>query len=75
VSAAASGDILEQSGWFESQSGKTLAKRLNPAVSAAFLRIAKNPRSGAPCYFKAVEPKGVRRMPISKFPKHLLLSQ
>ncbi len=72
ISVPASGDILEQSGWFENQSGRTLAKRWESAVAAAFIRIANNPRSGAPCDFKAEELQGVRRMPIHKFSKHLI---
>jgi toxin ParE1/3/4 len=41
-------------------------------VTSAVLRILKHPRSGAPCRFSPTELRGIRRVPISGFPKHLV---
>ena len=65
-------DILEQADWYEQQSGQSLAKRWESSVTAAILGILKNPQSGALCGFSAEELNGIRRMPISRFPKHLV---
>jgi toxin ParE1/3/4 len=72
LSDAAISDILEQADWYAQRSSLALAERWENAVAAAFVRITKNPNAGAHCQFKAVELRGVRRMPISKFPKHLI---
>jgi plasmid stabilization system protein ParE len=45
LSDAAVGDILEQAEWYHQQSGHMLAKRWESAVTAALLRIVKNPQS------------------------------
>jgi toxin ParE1/3/4 len=65
-------DILEQADWYQKRSGLALAKRWENAVTSALTRIVKNPRSGATCSFSADELQGVRRMPIARFPKHLI---
>ncbi len=65
-------DIQEQADWYEQRSGHTLARRWEYQVTAALIRIEKNPRSGAKCGFSAGELQGVRRMPIAGFPKHLI---
>jgi len=36
------------------------------------LRILRNPHSGAPCRFALTELRGIRRVPVSGFPKHLI---
>jgi plasmid stabilization system protein ParE len=64
--------ILEQAAWFQEQSGLKLAKRWERAVTSALLRIVARPFSGAPCSFSAIELAGVRRMPVTGFPKHLV---
>ena len=73
LSDAAVADILEQTDWYAAQSGESLAKRWEKAVTAAVLRVVSRPASGTPCTFQASELRGVRRTTISGFPKHLLL--
>lgn len=69
---AAVSDILEQAAWYEEQSGLKLARRWEQAVTSVLLRIATTPGGGAPCIFKAADLKGVRRVPVPRFPKHLV---
>lgn len=69
---AAASDILEQADWYEEQSGLRLARRWEQAVTSVLLRIATTPAAGAPCTFKAADLKGARRMPVPRFPKHLV---
>lgn len=72
LSDAAANDILEQVAWYEEQTNARLAKRWESAISQALLRIVKNPHSGAPSSFKAVELRGVRRISVAGFPRHLI---
>jgi toxin ParE1/3/4 len=69
---AAAVDILDQADWYSHQSAPTLSKRWENAVSAALLRVAKNPSAGNPCKFRSPELIGVRKARIEGFPKHLL---
>jgi toxin ParE1/3/4 len=69
---AAVSDILEQAAWYEEQSGLKLARRWEQAVTSVLLRIAATPAAGARCTFKAPELIGVRRVPVPRFPKHLV---
>jgi toxin ParE1/3/4 len=75
LSEAAAVDILEQADWYKRRSGVTLARRWDRAVATALIRIARNPRSGAPCNFEAEELRAIRRMPLARFPKHLIFYQ
>jgi toxin ParE1/3/4 len=75
LSDAAVSDILEQADWYKQHSGQVLAKRWETAVTSALFRIVENPQSGPLCSFKADELRGIRRMPINKFPKHLVFYQ
>ncbi len=72
LSEAAFTDIIEQADWYEEKSDWELAERWSKAVTSAVLRILKNPQSGAPCRFRPAELRGIRRAPISGFPKHLV---
>lgn len=72
LTEAALNDILEQAAWYEEQSGLKLARRWEEAVTSVVLRIAVTPTAGAPCTFKAPELIGVRRVPVPRFPKHLV---
>ena len=72
LSDASVADILEQGDWYVGQSGETLAKRWEKAVTKAVLSVVSRPTSGAPCTFQSPELHGVRRVAISGFPKHLL---
>ena len=72
LSDAAGADILEQSDWYQEQSGDKLAKRWESAVTSAALRVVKTPGAGALCKFKSAELRGVRRISLAGFPKHLL---
>lgn len=72
---AAVNDILEQADWYEQRLGEGLASRWESAVTWAVRRIARNPHSGALCSFRALELQSIRRMPIAKFPKHLIFYQ
>ncbi len=65
-------DIQEQAGWYEQRSGQSLARRWEYEVTAALIRIERNPRSGAKCRFSAEELQSIRRMPITGFPRHLI---
>jgi toxin ParE1/3/4 len=71
-SDAAVADILEQAEWYFTQSGQSLAKRWDKAVTSAVLRVVRNPASGTPCVFRPAELRNVRRVTIAGFPKHLL---
>ncbi len=73
LSDLAVADILEQADWYVAQSGHPLAKRWDKAVTAAVLRILRNPASGKICSFRPSELRDVRSLPIGGFPKHLLL--
>jgi toxin ParE1/3/4 len=64
--------IQEQADWYELRSSHALVKRWENAITAALLRIEKNPRSGAKCGFSVDELQGIRRMPIAGFPRHLI---
>lgn len=72
LSEAAAVDINEQADWYEEKSNRQLTERWSRAVTSAVLRILKNPYSGAPCRFSSTELRGIRRVPISGFPKHLV---
>lgn len=72
LSEAAVNDILEQSEWYEEQSGVQLAARWESAVTSALSGICRHPQSGTVCTFKHLELKDVRRISISTFPKHLI---
>jgi len=47
LSDAAVADILEQSDWYQEQSGDKLAKRWERAVTSAVLRVVETPGAGA----------------------------
>ena len=72
LSDAAVADILEQSDWYQEQSGDKLAKRWESAVTSAVLRVVKMPGAGALCKFKSTELHDVRRILLDGFPTHLL---
>jgi toxin ParE1/3/4 len=72
LTEAAAADIIEQADWYESQADGRLAERWEKAVTAAALRILRNPHSGSPCKFSPTELHGIRRTSISGFSKHLL---
>jgi len=72
LSEAAAVDINEQADWYEEKSDRKLSERWSNAVTSAVLRILKKPRSGTPCRFSSTELGGIRRIPISGFPKHLV---
>ena len=72
LSDAAVADILEQADWYGAQSGQTLAKRWEKAVTSAVLRISKYPHAGTSCLFRREELRDVRRTTIKGFPKHLV---
>jgi plasmid stabilization system protein ParE len=65
-------DIQEQADWYEPRSDGVVARRWENEVTAALIRIKKNPRSGAKCGFSADELQGIRRMSIAGFPRHLI---
>jgi plasmid stabilization system protein ParE len=48
-------DIQEQADWYAQRSDPALARRWENRVTAALIRIEKNPRSGAKCGFSAEE--------------------
>ena len=68
-------DILEQADWYELQSGPKLATRWDRAVTSTIVRISTAPKSGALCRFKAEQLQGTRRVPVGRFPKHLIFYQ
>jgi plasmid stabilization system protein ParE len=72
LTEAASVDIIEQADWYEEKSDWKLAERWGKAVTSAVLRILKNPHSGTLCRFRPTALRGIRRLPISGFPKHLI---
>lgn len=72
LTEVAVGDIQEQADWYEQRSGHELASEWEEEVTAALIRIEKNPRSGAKCDFSANELQGIRRMAIAGFPRHLI---
>ena len=72
LSDAAVNDIIEQADWYKERANSRLGNRWESAVARALLRIVNNPRSGAPCTFKASELRGVRRMSVAGFSKHLI---
>ena len=71
-SDAAIADIMEQADWYESQSGRRLARRWGKAAQSAVSFVTKRPAVGALCKFRRPELCDVRRVAIPGFPKHLL---
>jgi toxin ParE1/3/4 len=71
-SDAAIADIMEQADWYAARSGRGVARRWENAVASAISFIIRRPAAGSSCTFSAPELKGVRRMSISRFPRHLL---
>jgi len=65
-------DIVEQADWYAAQWEEALAKGWEKAVTAAMLRVVSRPAVVALCKFRSPELRGVRRITISGFPKHLL---
>ena len=74
-SDAAMADILEQSDWYAAKSGRNLAERWEEGVTSTLLRIARRPRVGSPCQFGAEQLRGLRRLSVAGFPKHLIFYQ
>lgn len=72
LSDTAANDVLEQADWYEELANASLGKRWQSAVSQTLLRLVQNPRSGSQCIFKAAELRGVRRVPVAGFPRHLI---
>lgn len=72
LSDAAAADIIEQADWYETQSGRTLVRRWEDAVTSALTSVLRRPLTGTPCHFKTPELEGLRRVAIPGFPKHLL---
>ncbi len=52
LSEAAAADIVEQADWYEEQSGPTLAKRWEKAVTSTLLCVLDNPQAGSICTFR-----------------------
>jgi len=75
LSEAAVADICEQADWYEAQADWKLAKRWEMSVTSTLLRISRRPQAGSPCSFSATELRGVRRVPVAGFPKHLVFYQ
>jgi toxin ParE1/3/4 len=71
-SDAAIVDILEQADWYAAQSGQSLARRWEKAVTSVVSRVLQRPGEGAICSFRSALIKDLRRITISGFPKHLL---
>lgn len=69
---AAIADVVEQADWYQSQSGRTLARRWERAVKSVVTFAIRRPGAGSRCTFKSAELHDVRRLPITGFPKHLL---
>jgi len=74
-SDAALADILEQSDWYADKVGRKLAKRWEDGVTSTLLRIAKAPGIGSLCEFSADELRGMRRLSVVGFPRHLIFYQ
>jgi toxin ParE1/3/4 len=72
LSDVAVSDVLEQSTWYEQRSGKALAERWDDAVTSSLIRILEHPTSGSSCGFHPTELRGIRRMSIQGFPRHLV---
>ena len=68
----ATADILEQADWYADQSGRRLAQRWEKAVTSAVSLVVRRPAAGAPCTFRSLALRGVRRTTISGFSRHLL---
>src|SRR2546430_17068867 len=75
LSEAAAADIVEQADWYEEQSGPTLAKRWEKAVTSILLCVLDNPQAGSICTFSHAELSYVRRVLVPGFPKHLVFYQ
>ena len=71
-SDAAVTDILEQADWYAAQSGKTLARRWEKAVTSATFLAKRRPAAENPCSFQSPQLHSLRRLPITGFPKHLV---
>ena len=50
---------IQEADWYEQRSGQALVRRWENEVTAALIRIEKNPRSGAKCSFSADELQGI----------------
>ncbi|ABF41886.1 plasmid stabilization system [Candidatus Koribacter versatilis Ellin345] len=68
-------DILAQSDWYESHAGESLARRWEQSVLTTLERIQRAPRSG-PMLGGFEDLLGeLRRIPVNRFPSHLIFYQ
>jgi toxin ParE1/3/4 len=71
-SDAAISDILEQAEWYEQQAGTGLSGRWERAVTSVLMRLVQRPHAGTPCRFGSDSLRGIRRVPVAEFSKHLI---
>jgi len=71
-SDAAISDMLEQAEWYEQQANSDLSKQWEEAASSTIIRLVQRPYSGAPCRFKSDSLRGLRRVTVAGFSKHLV---
>jgi toxin ParE1/3/4 len=69
---AAVSDILEQAEWYEEQADLALSARWERAVASVLIRLAQRPHCGTLCRFTSDSLRGIRRIPVKGFSKHLI---
>lgn len=72
LTRAAADDILEQAEWYELKGDARLAKRWEGSVYLSIYRLLRHPNSGALSTFKSADLRGIRRVHVPAFPKHLI---
>jgi toxin ParE1/3/4 len=72
LSDAAASDILDQMDWYEQQADIRLGSRWERSVYLSLLRLVRYSHLGPLCSFKSVELRGIRRLPVAEFQKHLI---
>lgn len=72
LSDAAASDILDQMDWYEQQADIRLGARWERSVYLSLLRVVRYLQLGPLCRFKSAELRGIRRLPVVGFQKHLI---
>lgn len=75
ISEAAALAIVEQADYYLEVSDSELAARWESAVDETVRSLLHLPERGAPCRFTNTALAGLRWIPVSGFPKHLVIYQ
>ena len=72
ISEAAALSIVEQADYYEQTASSDLARRWEIAVEETMLSLLQLPERGAHCRFRSPILTGLRWIPVSGFPRHMI---